>query len=404
MLKKLAAVLWLVLLSLAPGRAAELGWLHTDATRIVDADGKPVILGGVNLGGWLVEEMWMLPFETKPPANNSAGFAEIKDHVTLWATLEKRFGAIEMAKVRMAWRTNWLTPADFDRIQTAKMNCVRLPFLYDMLEEPDGWTWLDKALGWAKARGIYVLLDLHGAPGRQSNDHHTGQAGVNRLFSDPDRVKQAEAVWTKVATRYKNHSEVAGYDLLNEPMGAPNNATLYIVQDRLYRAIRAADTKHIVFIEDGYKGRDEMPWADAVGWQNVAYSTHHYDFNAKSEAEQTAAGSDYLGNLTGFLNYRKIPMLAGEFQFEPHGTPNVLRSFLAKAEQNGISWTIWTYKTAFKDGGGGMWGWIRSEKPLDAINPFTDSIADMIKKCEHFRSENLTEDKGMTAAFQSHGK
>ena len=77
-----------------------------------------------------------------------------------------------------------------------------------------------------------MILDLHGAPGRQSGDHHTGEAGVNRLFSDAAPVKQTAAVWAKIAARYRDHAEVAGYDLLNEPMGAPNSATLYVVMDK----------------------------------------------------------------------------------------------------------------------------------------------------------------------------
>ena len=398
MLKKFAFFCFLFFV--ASGAWAQMPFLHADGAAIVDEAGKPVHLGGVNLGGWLVEEMWMEPFETKPPAGSS--FGEIKDHVTLWRTVEKRLGAAGMMRARTAFRANWLTEADFDRIENAKLNCVRLPFLYDMLEEPDGWHWLDTALAWAKARKIYVILDLHGAPGRQSADHHTGEAGVNRLFSDAENVKQTAAVWTKIAARYRDHAEVAGYDLLNEPMGALNNATLYVVMDKLYQAVRAADTKHMIIIEDGYKGMQDTPRPAPLGWKNVAYSGHHYNFNAKSEEEQANGAKGQVDYGKNIAKDRQVPYYCGEFQFEPKGTPNTLQTFIQAADAGGVAWTIWTYKTCMAGGDNGMWGWYRNHNKLDPINPFTDSADDIIKKCHQYRTETFYEDRAMTAAFQTH--
>ena len=379
---------------------AQMPFLHADGANIVDDAGKTIHLGGVNLGGWLVEEMWMQPFQTKPPAGSE--FGEIKDHVTLWRTVEKRCGKTEMAAVRAAFRRSWITEADFDRIRAANMNCVRLPFLYDLLDEPDGWRWLDTALTWAKARNIYVILDLHGAPGRQSGDHHTGEAGVNCLFSDAALVKQTAAVWTKIAARYRDHAEVAGYDLLNEPMGAPNSATLYVVMDKLYEAVRAADPKHLIFIEDGYKGMQDTPRPAPLDWKNVVYSGHHYNFNAKSESEQTNGAKGQAEYGRNIAKDRQVPYFCGEFQFEPNGTPNTLQTFIQAADAGGIAWTIWTYKTCMAGGDKGMWGWHRNTNKLEAINPFTDAAAEMIAKCSRFRTENLYEDKNMTAAFRTH--
>src|SRR5262245_6549903 len=215
--------------------AADLPWLKAEGTHVVDEHGRPVILRGVNLGGWLVEEMWMMPFQTKPP--EGARLPEVKDHVSLWRTIERRLGANERDRLRTALRQAWITEADFDRIQGAGLNCIRLPFTFDLLEEADGFSWLDLAVDRARKRGLYVILDLHGAPGRQSGEHHTGEEGVDQLFKDQAHVRETERVWEKVARRYRDHSEVAAYDLINEPMGAPDASAVYAVQDRLYRAI-----------------------------------------------------------------------------------------------------------------------------------------------------------------------
>ena len=68
--------------------------------------------------------------------------------------------------------------------------------------------------------------------------------------------------------------------MVNEPMGALDVATLYLVQNRLYHAIREVDARHVVIFEDGYTGLDHMPTPAIAGWNNVMLSCHHYHFRA----------------------------------------------------------------------------------------------------------------------------
>ena len=385
------------------GRAAArvaLPWLHVSGTKIVTAQNKPVLLGGVNLGGWFVEEMWMMGWETQPPAGSSLG--EVKDHVSLWRTVEKRLGTDEMRRVRTATRSAWMANADFAKIRQAGMNCVRLPFTYDLLNEPDGFATLDRALNMAKANGLYVILDLHGAPGRQSPNDHTGETGVNALFTNPAYAAQGALLWKKIAARYKNRPEVAGYDLLNEPMGAPDAKAVYAVQSRFIEAIRSVDTRHIVIVEDGYKGRNSFPVPAAVGWKNAVLSWHHYDFNAKSIQDQERGLRGVTASVRQVSQSHNAPIFIGEFQVEPKGAPELLESGIAEWQQAGASWTIWTYKTTMDgDGHGGMWGWVHADKPFDKLNPYTDSADTLIQKAAQFRTENLTENQAMTQAFRA---
>jgi len=64
--------------------------------------------------------------------------------------------------------------------------------------------WLDRAIDWAGQRHIYVILDLHGAPGGQSKAGPLWTAGVNRFFQDPADVAQCCEIWRRVAARYAN--------------------------------------------------------------------------------------------------------------------------------------------------------------------------------------------------------
>ena len=313
--------------------AAPLPLLHAQGTTLADPSGHVVTLKGINLGGWLVEEMWMQPFVTAPPAGSS--FTPIKDHVSLWKTVEARFGPAGKARVQAAFRDAWLNEGDFKRI----------------VSEPGGLHWLDQAVQWGADNGIYVILDMHGAPGSQSDQGHTGQADLTMFFKDPANVTLAEKVWTEIARRYKDNPAVAGYDTINEPTATPNSDTLYVVQDRLYRAIRSADPSHLVVIEDGYTGIQWMPFPAPSGWTNVAYSSHYYDFNAKSDADQQKAVGDYVLSVEKESARRTVPFYIGEYGLEPHGTKETLTNLLQTLDTQHISSSLWTYKVMWTGGG-----------------------------------------------------
>jgi len=395
-------ILLLLLISLAwlPCRASAeaLPLLHAQGTSIVDASGHVVTLQGINLGGWLVEEMWMQPFVTKPPAGSA--FPPIKDHVSLWTTVEKRFGVDGKSRVQAAFRNAWINEADFGRMKAAGFNCVRLPFLAGLVNEPGGLHWLDQAIAWANANQIYVILDMHGAPGGQSDQGHTGQADVNAFFRDPADITQAEAVWTQIARRYQNTPGVAGYDLLNEPTGTPNSDTLYVVQDRLYRAVRAGDPKHLIFIEDGYTGIQWMPFPAPAGWTNVVYSSHYYDFGAKTADDQQKAVDSYVAGVEKEQARRSVPFYIGEYGLEPHGTSAILAGLVQSLAAKHLSSSMWTYKVAWTGGGQSLWSLYSNAKPITPLDPFQDTEAALIQKCGQFRTDQIQVNPNVASAFQ----
>ncbi len=390
-------ILFLLLVAARPVAAA-LPMLHARGTQIVDAAGRPVVLRGVNLGGWLVEEPWMEPFVTTPPPGSP--YPKIQDHVSLWGTMEKRLGPAGMQSARSAFRAAWITEADFDRIHADGLNCVRLPFLAGLADEPGGMAWLDRAIAWAGARGIYVVLDMHGVPGGQSDQPHTGQVGQDQFFKTPSDIAAAETLWTRIAAHYRGNPTVAGYDLVNEPTGTPNSDTLYVVEDGLYRAVRAADPDHLVFIEDGYTGVQWMPYPAPCGWTNVVYSWHAYQFNAKSPQDHlnTLAGDE--AQIATVRRTRPVPFYIGEFGLEPNATPDTLAAVVRGFTDQGLSWSLWTYKVVRTGGGHDLWGLYENPNPITPLDPYTDTLAEWTRKCAALRTENLTEYPGFAQALR----
>lgn len=402
MILRPASFALLLFLLISPGFGASLSRLHVQGTQIVDAQGKAVVLRGVNLGGWLVEEPWMMPFQTRPP--DGSPLPPIKDSASLRAVLEARFGAAGRARIQTAFRQAWLNEGDFDRIQEAGLNCVRLPFLASQVEDLDGFRPLDQVVAWAGQRGIYVILDMHGAPGSQSGEGHTGVAGRNEFFKNPANVAQAEAVWTQIARRYRDNPAVAGYDLVNEPTGTPNSDTLYVVTDRLYRAVRSQDPAHLIFIEDGYTGLQWMPFPGPCGWTNVVYSTHYYQFTAKSPEDHIKAFNGYLAGIEKESARRQIPHYVGEFGLEPGGNADTVATLTKAMTDKGVSWSMWTYKAIFPNGARTLWGLIGNPKPVTRLDPYRDSEADLIRKSAQIRSDNLEENAPLAKALRDAAK
>lgn len=381
-----------------PAQAATLPMLHAQGTQIVDATGHPVVLRGINLGGWLVEEPWMEPFVTTPPPGSN--LPKIQDHVTLWQTLKSRFGLAGMEQARTEFRRNWITEADFGRIHDAGLNCVRLPFLASLADEPDGLQWLDRAVQWAGAHDIYVILDMHGVPGSQSDQDHTGQTGLNQFFKTPADIKAAESLWTRIARRYRGNPTVAGYDLINEPTGTPNSDTLYVVEDRLYRAVRAGDPSHLVFVEDGYTGIQWMPYPIPCGWTNVVYSWHAYQFNAKTPQDHLSAIQSSVNLIDTVRQTRQVPFYVGEFNLVPNGTTQTLATVISDFQTQGISWSMWTYKVIYTSGFHDLWGLVETSQAITPLDPYQDTEAQWAQKCVQLRTRNLTENAGMRQVFQ----
>ena len=250
----------------APLPAAELSPLNVRGRTICDADGNTVVLRGFNLGNWLVNEIWMMPVVAGPAPADYAGVTRaIVDHDSLWRVVQERFGNEGRQRVQDAWRDAWLKESDFALMQAAGFNAVRLPFIADNLLgedatrdiaaiDPDAvtaesldWRRLDQALELAQQHELYVILDLHGAPGRQSIEHHTGRQNENRLWNDANAQRLTERLWTLIAAHVAGNSTVAAVDLLNEPRALPstqedaNAARMHALHDRLYQAVRAGD-------------------------------------------------------------------------------------------------------------------------------------------------------------------
>lgn len=257
------------------------GFLRTDGHDIVNQAGEPYILKGMGLGGWMLQEGYMI---------QTSSFANAQHQ--LIERLEDLVGVAATEEFYEAWRANHTNEDDIEAMHQAGFNSVRLPMHYNLYtlpieDEPVAGenTWLDEGfrltdslVAWCKARDMYVVLDLHAAPGGQGNDAGISDRDEDKpnLWESQENQDKTVALWGHIAERYEDEPTIGAYDLINEVnYDLPGGIALRNIYGRITEAIRAVDQNHLIFIEGNWFANDftglTPPWDD-----NMSYSPHKY--------------------------------------------------------------------------------------------------------------------------------
>jgi len=323
--------------------SAQMSMLHAQGRSIVNAQGQVVPLQGVNLGGWFVMEKWMTPLDS----------GSLSDTYTVMQKLDQRFGVETEQSLIKTFQQSWITTTDLDNIKNAGFNVVRAPIWWGQFyllndQSPGGWRadafdMLDWLVSACAARGIYVIIDMHGVVGGQSTSDDTGRSGQNQYWTNNNFQGDTAYMWWQIANHFKGNPTVAGYDLINEPIGTPGSDTLLNLYNELYQSIRSVDPTHMIIIEGtwGNWNWSMLPNPNVFGWTNVAYQMHEYQWNA-SQAQVQAGATNQVNDFNNHASYN-VPGYVGEFN--DFGYPASTWQFTTNAwNAAGLSWTVWSYK------------------------------------------------------------
>jgi hypothetical protein len=323
------------------------GYLHADGTRIVDGSGKPVILRGMGLGGWMLQEGYMLQL------------GKLGQQHVIRGKIADLVGEKRAAEFYEAWLDNHTREPDIKAMGQWGFNSVRLPIHFDLLtlpvdQEPvagadtwheDGFRRIDDLLAWSKANGVYLILDLHAAPGGQGNDLAIADRDPTKpsLWDSPENHRKTIALWRKLAARYAGEPWIGGYDLINEPNwsfatpGKGNgcdekaNGPVRDLQMRITKAIREVDDKHLIIIEGNCWGNNYagvLPKWDG----NMALSFHKY-WNVNTP--------DSIAAILKLRDDNGMPVWLGE----SGENSNVwFADSIRLVEGEGIGWAFWPLK------------------------------------------------------------
>jgi len=279
------------------------GFLKVDGQKIVNEKGENVQLRGLGLGGWMLQEGYMV---------KTADFAGTQYQIK--AKIAELIGQDGMENFYKAYLKNGITKADIDSLAKWGFNSIRLPMHYNLYTLPiekepvkgkntwieDGFKMTDDLLKWCADNKMYLILDLHAAPGGQGNDANISDNDKSKpnLWQNEENQKKTIALWKKLAERYKNEPWIGGYDLLNEtnygftgqnPNGLDeqSNVPLWKLQKDITEAIREVDKKHIIIVGGNGWGNNyngfPQPWD-----KNLVFSFHKYWNNNDDATIQNA--------------------------------------------------------------------------------------------------------------------
>jgi len=338
----------LLILLFIYSQASAQGYLHADGEKIVNGKNENVLLRGIGLGGWMLQEGYMLKI------NKESQQYRIRER------FEELMGPKQTQEFYDLWLKNFTSKTDIDSLKAWGFNSVRLPMHYNLYtlssdKEPVAGknTWLDKGfaltdslLAWCKANHMYLILDLHATPGGQGNDLNIADRDPSKpsLWDSEANQQKTVALWKKLAERYANEPWIGGYDIINEPnwgfenpaedphgLKEQKNIPLRKLMVEITKTIRSVDKNHLIIIEGNGWGNNYngiMPAWD----KNMALSFHKYwNYNNQASVE----------HILKMRNQYNVPAWLGE----TGENSNVWFTDAIKLfNKNNIGWSWWPLK------------------------------------------------------------
>lgn len=317
--------------------AGALSYLRTQGQDIVDESGKKIMLRGVGLGNWLLPEGYMW------------GFGEQGDRPRkIEKIISDLVGPVRARQFWTEFRQNYITEADIARIAELGFNSVRPAlnarlFLTEGDEARDveeGYRLLDNLVSWCRKHGVYVIIDMHAAPGGQTGANIDDSAKDQpELFMDRRNQDRLVDLWVKIARRYKDEPAVAAYDLLNEPLPRRTGAEgkykdqLEPLYRRITAAIRQVDPKHMITVEGADWANDWSVFTEPFD-KNLLYQFHFYCWERPTK----------LNSIERFIEQRNrlnAPVWVGETGEKDNAIYWATTDYF---EANNIGWSFWPWK------------------------------------------------------------
>ena len=310
-------------------------FVRVEGTDLITPDGEKLLIRGTNIGNWLNPEGYMFGFSK----TNSAGIIDRMFRELVGPDFTDEFWRL--------FKEHYITRRDIEFIASTGANTIRLPFHYKLFTDEDymgltsgqdGFARIDSMVNWCRDNRLYLILDMHDAPGGQTGDNIDDSYGYPWLFESESSQQLFCDIWRKIAARYKDESVILGYELINEPIApyfanmAELNAKLESLHKRATAAIREVDPHHIILVGGAQWNGNFEPLTDTDYDPQLMFTCHRYGNAPTAEA---------IGAIIAFRDRSGRPMYMGEIG---HNTDQWQAAFCQVMRENNIGWTFWPYK------------------------------------------------------------
>ncbi len=330
----IAAVLSITaMVSTSAAQSTSVSFVKTRGASLVDSNGQVIQLRGTNLGNWLVPEGYMISLSSaSSPTRINELFVELVGPDSTAAFWDK-------------YLDTYIQQQDIRYLKKIGSNHVRLPFHYLLFTDEEylgqrnqGFTYLDRVVEWCRAEGLYVLLDMHCAPGGQTGDNIDDSVGYPYLYSSKTEQDKFVDIWTRIADRYKNDPVIVGYDLANEPIAhyfkdeqTELEASLNKLYGRTIASMRKVDPHHTIFLNASIWSTNFEMFRAPVA-PNIVYEFHKYWMPPVDSA---------IAEYVHFRDSLQLPIYLGE---SGENTDSWVDSFRLVLDREDIGYAFWPYK------------------------------------------------------------
>jgi len=311
----------------------KISFIKSNGVELVNDNNESILLKGTNLGHWLVPEGYMFKMD------------QVNSPYKIDELLHELIGPDSLAVFWDRFLTNYITKEDITYLKKIGCNHIRLPFNYKMFTDDlymgkrnSGFQYFDKIIEWCKQEELYVLLDMHCAPGGQTGDNIDDSYGYPFLFKSKSSQDLFVKVWMDIVDRYKDEPIILGYDLMNEPIAHYYeneldvlNKELLNIYKRTVKEIRAIDQEHLIFLNGSVWSSNFEVFEELLG-ENIVYEFHKYWVDVNYDA---------IGQYVEFRDKHKVPIYVGE---TGENTDEWVNDFRVLLEEYEINWCFWPYK------------------------------------------------------------
>lgn len=317
--------------------STQVEFIKVDGPNLIAPNGEKFFIQGTNLGNWLNPEGYMF------------GFKKVSSARLIDQAFREMVGPDFTNQFWKQFKDNYITREDIRYIKRTGMNTIRIPFHYKLFTDEDymglsasqdGFQRLDSLVSWCRESQIYLILDMHDAPGGQTGDNIDDSYGYPWLMVSEESQNLFVSIWKKIAEHYQNEPIILGYDLLNEPIAthfvdedrAKLNAALEPVYKKAVAAIREVDKNHIVMLGGAQWNSNFRVFTDSKFDDKLMYTCHRYWCDTLQ------------ANIQDFVHYRdsvNLPFYMGE---TGENTDQWIAAWTRLMERNNIGWTYWPYK------------------------------------------------------------
>ncbi|GAA5926971.1 hypothetical protein JCM1841_001600 [Sporobolomyces salmonicolor] len=273
-------------------------------------------------------------------------------------------------------RNTFYNETDFQEMKRLGLNTVRVPLGYwtvDSLIGTDYFAsgsmkYVKQVLGWAKAAGLYVILDLHAAPGSQAE---------NEADANYERAYECLTYWTTLAHTDEDFST----DLTSVYYPGAQNA------------IRDAEAQLGISCHDNSASCLTIQFMD--GWWGAGQPSAHINTSDHIAYDDHNCNSySLLGSVTTHIPVLQMPtdsfpVITGEWslstigggELDPSsaGAKEFFQRFAAAQMLNaekGAGWVFWSWKTEMNSPTWGYWDAVQAGYIPENLETLNTSVCD----------------------------